>query len=118
MQALHLAMEIKVLLQELEALCVSSPAREAGLAIVARGYACTSSLPKYEFLLLLFHRLGLVCPPQRLSLRKAREPQAHPRYLVVVFGLFLFNLRPGGSLWALKSYLRLSQASDPLWPLP
>lgn len=83
-------MEIKVLLQELEALWVSSPAWEAGLAIVARGYTCTSSLPRYEFLLLLFHRLGLVCPPECLSLCKAGEPQAHPRYLVVVFGLFFF----------------------------
>lgn len=82
-------MEIKVLLQELEVLQVSGSAREAGLVIVVQGYVYTSSFPKYKFLLLLFHRLGLVYPPEHLSFCKASEPQAHPRYLVVVLVFIL-----------------------------
>lgn len=66
-------MEIKVLLQELEVLQVNSPAKEAGLATMVQGYTCISSLPKYEFFLLLFYQLGLVCPLEHLALHKARE---------------------------------------------
>lgn len=52
----------KVLLQKLGMLQVSSSAREGGMAIMVQGYA---------FLLLLFHWLGLVCPPEHLSFNKA-----------------------------------------------
>lgn len=84
----HLAVEIKGFLQELEVHQVSGPAWEAGLAVMAQGYTCASSLPKYKFLL-LFHQLGLICHPKHLSLCKAGKPQAHPRYLVVVLVFIL-----------------------------
>lgn len=57
------------------------------MAIMVQGYA----------FLLLFHWLGLVCPPEHVSFYKAGEPKAHPKYLVVVL-VFSLNLRPRGVL--------------------
>lgn len=51
----------------------------------------------YAFFLLFFHWLGLVCPPEQLSLNKAGEPKAHPKHLVEVL-VFSLNLRPRGVL--------------------
>lgn len=84
----HIALEIKVLLQELEVPQASSPARKADLAVVVQSYVCTSYLSKYELLLLLFYLLEIVCPPKHLSFCKAEESEAHPRYLVVVLVFF------------------------------
>lgn len=59
-----------------------------------------------------FSCFGPVCPPDHLSLCKAREPQAYPRYLVVVL-VFFFNLRPRGVLTGTEV---LSQAVTSIRP--